>query len=843
MDFFTLGQWGSRDSGWSGQASGPSRTTDTSRFASQRSGAARASGTVSSASPPAELRIVTVNPNFVGEYAVLGLLDQLSNVAPNAAAQYRVAALLTRLGRVTQGNLDNLPGAREVVDDWLDGRPSPDLWLMRLGPLGDPVVCAALVAKLGADSYDQAVSVLNQVTLAYRQKLTELRISQSLNELVELLPNPEKRGYEKRLNEMLSDLCEELCILDIPEVQGRWPAVDMLDFYLQSLPARKWESLLIALRPGRLDAVHVILSRVNKRPPPQLECVLFPFIALKRLRASLDRELYARAEPDLRSLHEALDQAARPESGHVAYRVMRALHILGDRIRQTYGQLPEKLAEEVRKLAVSSLGVYLDAKSRQTGSPDESNLQDLYVYTLHHLRRISSSLRPWGLGLDLDIEALKAVGLQHVDALRRQAVEGMMAMLRTLSEEAVDMPALMRQLGDLAGVELQRIQQLEDLGQSGSGGIAVDDLDDKILEMGEQAMTMLLEEGPAVSADIAMRHVGLMREMAKRYFVISDELKNAIAQRDYREGGRKIESLLFISAYLLGGMCDAMHEKWATVTGASLSDRTQRGSADSAASFSPGIFDPILRAQYGLAYSPTTHAVTLSATDSARARMAPALTSFPSAADCTTQEVTLPVNGTEGTFTVDTRFHAHGIEGASVFLSVRGIGADGQGICVTWPNPAFPHDRRLAMGRALDALGQVAGVRAEALTHLMGYEHVYAAVIQGLQAMGADSPFRLPEDGAIVHLEGGGTLEFDVAQTEDGGFLIATTVGFLKIASVQGTRPDGTTVGISMNPWASWARVQYTLHVSANLRQIRLSEAPQFRHHFDVTTIRELTTT
>lgn len=843
MDFFTLGQWGSRDSGWSGQASGPSRTSDTSRFAPQRSGATRAqhSGTASSASPA--LRIVPVKRTSVNTYDVQSLMEQLSNVAPNEGDKSSAAALLTRLGRATQGNLDNLPGAWNVLDEWLDGQSSPDLWLMRLGPLGDPVVCAALVAKLGEDSYDQAVSVLNQVTLAYRQKLTWLRVSPSLNELVELLPNPERRGYEARLNETLSNLCGELSILDIPEMQGRWPAADMLDFYLQSLPPWKWERLLIALRPGRLDAVHVSLSRVNNRPPPQLECVLFPFIALKRLRASLERELYARTEPELRILHEALDQAARPESGHVAYRVLCDLHVLVDRIRQTYGQLPEKLAEDVQKLAISSLGVYLDAKSRQTGSPVESDLQSLYVYTLHHLRRISSSLRPWGLGLELDIEALKTVGLQHVDVLRRQAVEGMMAMLRTLSAESVDMPVLMRQLGDLAGVELRRLQQLDDLGQFGSGRTAPNELLNLAREMGGQAIATLLKEAPAFRADVAMRHVGLIKEMAGRYFSISVELNEVIAQRDYQEGGRRIESLLFISAYLLNGMYGAMDQQGTANAGTRISDASQPVSADSAASLLPGIFDSILRAQYGLAYSPTTHALTLSASDSARAGMAPALTSFPAAADCTTREVTLPVNGSDATFIVDTQFHVHGIENASVFLSVRGIGPEGQGIGFTWPSSTFSHDRRLAMGRALDALDQVAGVRAEALTHLMGYERVFAAVKQGLRQMGKDSPFKLPDDDTIVHLDDSGTLEFDVAQTEDGGFLIATTVGFPRIASVLGTRPDGTAVDISMNPWASWAQVQYTLHVSANLREIRLIEVPQFRHHFDVKAIKELATT
>lgn len=841
MNFYPLGQRESRGTGWGGAASSLSGAIGTSRFNPQRGGTARSGrpGAASPESPPALPLRSSVNPAPLSGYIILELMRQPALMVANAEVQSPVVRMLGILGEVMQGDLNKLPGAREALDNWLDEQSSQKLEALRGGPLGNPEACKALESKITHDPHGWAVGLLNDVALAFKQYLARERVGGSLMEMVKLLPGPGAGGDAAGVEAELLALQEQLDELDVRGEEGRWPAVDMLDIYLQSLPNGQSERLLIALRPERLETVHALLSQRYGHPEALRGCALAPFAMLVRLHAALEREVHARALPELQMFHEALDQAASTQIPNAASRVLRELHAFVDRTRQTFGPMPEELAEEVQELVADCVGLLRNAERNLTEPLTDSPLKGLDDFALNHLHQISGLLHPWRLRLAPELDAAKAVGLQRVEALRRQAVEGMTAMFYTLSAMRADMQTFVRQLQELAVVEWRCIQQLEDLGQFSSGGPNQDERRALAWKTCKEAMGRLIDEGRVFNVDDAMRHIDLLEDMARRYFMISYKLESVIDLGDYQKSGGKIREHLVTCYHLLNGMGDAMRAR----RGASFFiNASRKSSTDSVARFLSNIFYPALREQYGLAYKSDTGEVALLMTDTVRAEMAPELEKLSPLAARNARQVTLLVNGMDRTFTVNTQFYAHGIENASVFLSVRGVGIGGQDICFTWPDPVFPYDRRQAMGRALDALSKLAGARAEALTHLMDYQYVYAAVQQGLSSMGRNSPFKLHDD-TVVHVEDGGALGFDVAQAEGDGFFITATVGFPNIGSVQGTRLDNADVDIRMNPWSSWAQVQYTLHVSADVQYVRVIEPPQFRHHFEVLAINALAST
>lgn len=96
--------------------------------------------------------------------------------------------------------------------------------------------------------------------------------------------------------------------------------------------------------------------------------------------------------------------------------------------------------------------------------------------------------------------------------------------------------------------------------------------------------------------------------------------------------------------------------------------------------------------------------------------------------------------------------------------------------------------------------------------------------------MGQDSPFKL-EDGSVVMPVGAGRFHFDVERTEDGGFRIGAVMT-IPVKDAVGLGPDGIGIAVAMDPSVSWAQVRVVLSVSPDGQQARMSEPPQFRHHF-----------
>ncbi|HET8635462.1 MAG TPA: hypothetical protein VFL96_01285, partial [Acidobacteriaceae bacterium] len=605
---------------------------------------------------------------------------------------------------------------------------------------------------------------------------------------------------------------------------------------------------------------------------------------LDHLRASLSSAIHAQAQPELRQLQARLTQAAHAQDRLVVARALYDLNALVDRSRQAYGPLPDALTEDVRALINGSRHLFRDFQRNPAGPLNVASLERLDDLSFVYLRRASSL---HFLGLELDRQAASAVAHARVAALRWQAVENMMEVLRTLSEEAVDISVLIPQLRNLSGLELQRIQQLRDLGEFAGGGPGPDECRAMARRTCQLAMEELFRTSrQALIVQNAMRHMMLLMDMEGIFGAVASGLESVLDQEDYRSGGAETLRQVVMTQHLLSGMNNEMNQRLlGLLSGRASSDtdirlyvepiqgmipspaaatllnemnelplnvpyedfvealNAQYPELESQASLDPDAsarFNAIYRAlreQYGVAYDPTQGRAAVTVTDSARATMVPRLRILPFAGPRAPRTFTLTVGGVGKVFTVGQAFHEAAIERGNIRLSVRGVGEAGQAIRFVWPAGLSEWERPRAMGYALDALARVARSSTEPLTRLMDLGRISAILRDSLQEMGGGSPFRL-DDGTVVQPEGDGLLILDVAQNEDWSFRLATTLRIIRIRSVKGARADGAAVIVNMNPRAlNWAEVHFTLHVAPDARWVRVVGLPQFRHYLDVNDI------
>lgn len=610
------------------------------------------------------------------------------------------------------------------------------------------------------------------------------------------------------------------------------------------------------------------------------------FAMQDQLRVSSGSGLHARAQPELGQLRQGLVQARHAQDKLAAARALSELNVLVDRHRQAYGPLPEQMAEEVRKLVNDGVNLFRDAERNPQGPLNVISLKRLDDFTFVCLRQASSL---HALGLELDLRAVSAVAHGRVAALNWQTVENMMDVLRTLSEEAVNVPMLIRQLRGVSGLELQRIQHLTDLGQFAGGGLdpaARRDMAKRTCELAINELFQDSRQAPIVHD--AMRHLFLLVDLEGLFGKVAAGLESVLVQEDYRQGGAEIMTLLVTTRYLLTGMIDEMDQRltgllsgrgsWAADVGlymdlivrmvpgpaaaillnemneqwtempyevfaerlsARYKELESRASLSPDASAQSSVLYHALREQYGVAYDPLSVQAIVIATDSARAKMVPGLKMLPWTGPRVPLTVTLPVDGAEQEFSVDRSFYEDAFGRGNIALSVRGTGADGQAIRFTWPAHLLERERLHVMGEALVAFVRVARSAVEPLTRLMDIGKMKAVLKDALQKMGEESPFQLA-DRTIVQPEGDGYLMLDAVRNEDGSFRLAVTFRIYDIHDVKGVRPDGTGVTVYMNPRsANWAEVRFILHASPDAQWIDVVGLPQFRHRFDVKDIVE----
>jgi hypothetical protein len=245
-----------------------------------------------------------------------------------------------------------------------------------------------------------------------------------------------------------------------------------------------------------------------------------------------------------------------------------------------------------------------------------------------------------------------------------------------------------------------------------------------------------------------------------------------------------------------------------------------------------------LKTDFGVEYDQVGLTVTLTLSESLRAKLAPHLeVPVPGmgGGDAPLKHtVTLPVDGVDTQFTVNASFFKDGIERSSVRLSIKGADPEGRDVDVSWPPGVSRDQHGKPMGNALHALQRIAGPMAEPLTRLMN-QQMGAAILKGLQDMGDESPFKLP-DGSVVLPVGAGQFDFRVEKLEDGSFKLNALMRIpienaVKIDKTRGAMP------VPMNPDTSWTEVSVSLVVAPDGLTIRDAEPPRVSYNF--TTISE----
>lgn len=756
------------------------------------------------------------------------LLGNLAKPANDAGTQSEIARNLAQLSVLAKGDLANLRGGREFLSTYLGELGYLKLIPLRAGVLGYSDVREELLSQVDPSLHEQAAGVLGQLAAALEERWIEAVVQAPLSQIVTLLSTSPVD---------VPKLEEELSLLS--------SGLDKLDMYLQSLPKDQLKVLLMRLRPERLNAAQEALApnegRVKRQQtftaaPPETKKDpkerQFLLSTLNRLRESLEREVQSQVQsqvqPELQSLKDRLAHALQDKNRVAASKALYDLSRLVEKSELSYGSLPKDLAEDVRKLVNNSLSLFRVAWNNPDGPLSDASLSMLDDISLDYLRKASIILHPFGLMLDR--QAAHAVGLERVEAFNQRIVQGMMDAFRTLSEETLSLPVLMRQLRDLSGMEVRRLQQLAELGQF-VDGLSADDRLVMAQETCEQAMNQLLRDGQASIVHAAMQHIELLKSLGDKFGSVSFALGPVVCQKDYNDGGMEATRLVNTTFHLLSGMSSAMHSRLSDLIGA---DYLPMEKPSPSVELSPAFYAATMREQYGVAYNPATHEVTVLLTDSLRAKLIPELDVVPAARSPGMQSIVLLVNGEETEFTFNNQFQAEGLDRHNIRLSIRGAGADGQPIRYTWPTQAPYEEHSDIVEEASDAFVRVALSATDPLTRLMDYEFMAASVMKGLREMGVDSPFKL-DDGTVVHPGGDGLLEFDVKQNEDGSFDVATTVAFSNINGATGMRPDSTDVTVTMNQDStSWAEIQFALHVPSDARQIKVTGLPQFRYHFDV---------
>ncbi|CDM23313.1 hypothetical protein BN940_04196 [Castellaniella defragrans 65Phen] len=753
------------------------------------------------------------------------LLGSLTGAPGDPKSCSRIAEGLARLGDLSGGDLSRLPGGKESLETYLGELGVMDLNALRSGVLGDPEARQAVLDRVDPPRLRaQAALLLDQIAVALEQAVAGQAVQEPLAQIRTLLAGRPVDG--QALEGRLARLSENLAML----------GGDKLGIHLQALSDQELGVLQSVLHTDRLAGARQALAQIrepddespriedapgrqHETPDPQR---VRPGrdspgeTMLDRLSQALDAEIQARVDRALPDPTRELETAlAGGETAAIARALSNLSRHVGE-LGRTYGALPARTARIVREQVTRAMEALRDPDTNPEGPLTRDSLARLDDHALGRLRR-SGALAEFGLRLDLD--GARSESLSRVEALDQRVAEGMSGLLRALSVDQPDMPALMRQLRDLTELELQRNQQLDRMGHFGDQA-GVEDQHALVRQAVRQAFGTLDESGGGPTGERTRQFLGLLLGLEKQFRGAASGLAVLMRGGDSVQGGQETLKRIGTTQHILGGLIDVLHERIA-------------GQLDPGEKIPPevppGPFHTSLVEQYGVRYDPDTGVSTLTLNDAMRARMASSLEAPIDPGIHPTRTVTLPVRGVDTEFSIGSSFLVDGIERSSLSLSVRGAGIDGSPVRSTWPDGVSGEDLGPAMGEALDALFRVAGPGAEPLTRLMN-QQLGGCILEGLQAMGQDSPFRL-DDGSVILPVGAGSLHFDVEKNEDGSFRVGGTMS-IPIKNAVGSDGHGHDFPVAMKPSVSWAQVQVTLTVSPDGLQVRMSEPPQFRHHF-----------
>ena len=752
------------------------------------------------------------------------LLGNLTGSPRDSKVQSRIAQGLARLGDLSGGDLSKLPGGKESLKTYLSELGLMDLSALRSGVLGDPKAREAVISRVEPPRLrTQASALLDQISAQLNEEIAGQVAREPLAQIRTLLDARPVDGAA--LQAQLLRLSEGLAMLG----EGN------LATCLGTLSDAEVEALQRHLHPGKLDGVKGRLPQipegkdapsesegVQQRMPDTEDTRLQQSSRLQQARTMLDRlsqalgqDVHVRVGRSLLSQTTALQQAITDGNRGAISKALFALSQNIRRLEDRYGALPTQSRNELREQVALAVQALRDPTLNPSGPLSRASLRYLDDHSLGMLRAASQSLRAYGL--DIDRNGARAEGLSRVQPLTDRVTEGVVRVLRLVAEDPVRMPALMQHLRDLSEIELQRTQQLEQVGHFGNG-MGADDRKRMGGETFAAAIQRLRDSGEGTLISRLPDRADLIRALWDGMGGAAFCLGDLSGDREYGRGADEAIKRISTGQHMLDAIKEGLYRLRPE------SDNDQQSSVTLPASFYTS-----LATQYGVRYDPKALKSTLVVKDSAWASLEQRLATPINPADHPTRVVTLPVHGTNTQFSVSSQFAEDGLNRVSISLSVRGAGPNGQAVRTTWPEGVQDSQRAPYMGEALDALVKVAGPAAEPLTRLLN-QQVGGPIMQALFAMGMDSPFKL-EDGSVVVPSGSTRFHFDVEKTDDGRFSVGVVVN-TPITGAMRLYPDGTNDGVTMDQTKSWAKIRVTLDVSPDGHQIRMSQPPQFQYHF-----------
>jgi len=752
------------------------------------------------------------------------LLGNLTGSPRDSKVQSRIAQGLARLGDLSGGDLSKLPGGKESLKTYLSELGLMDLSALRSGVLGDPKAREAVISRVEPPRLrTQASALLDQISAQLNEEIAGQVAREPLAQIRTLLDARPVDGAA--LQAQLLRLSEGLAMLG----EGN------LATCLGTLSDAEVEALQRHLHPGKLDGVKGRLPQipegkdapsesegVQQRMPDTEDTRLQQSSRLQQARTMLDRlsqalgqDVHVRVGRSLLSQTTALQQAITDGNRGAISKALCALSQNIRRLEDRYGALPTQSRNELREQVALAVQALRDPTLNPSGPLSRASLRYLDDHSLGMLRAASQSLRAYGL--DIDRNGARAEGLSRVQPLTDRVTEGVVRVLRLVAEDPVRMPALMQHLRDLSEIELQRTQQLEQVGHFGNG-MGADDRKRMGGETFAAAIQRLRDSGEGTLISRLPARADLIRALWDGMGGAAFCLGDLSGDREYGRGADEAIKRISTGQHMLDAIKEGLYRLRPE------SDNDQQSSVTLPASFYTS-----LATQYGVRYDPKALKSTLVVKDSAWASLEQRLATPINPADHPTRVVTLPVHGTNTQFSVSSQFAEDGLNRVSISLSVRGAGPNGQAVRTTWPEGVQDSQRAPYMGEALDALVKVAGPAAEPLTRLLN-QQVGGPIMQALFAMGMDSPFKL-EDGSVVVPSGSTRFHFDVEKTDDGRFSVGVVVN-TPITGAMRLYPDGTNDGVTMDQTKSWAKIRVTLDVSPDGHQIRMSQPPQFQYHF-----------
>lgn len=729
------------------------------------------------------------------------LLGHLTAPSSDVRAQLEVARSVAALSESCGGDLSNLPGGKEALTAYMQDLGIIDLTALKSGTLASDVARSAVLASMEPPLLrEQAADLLAQIADALDQQLARVAFTEPVATIAKLMGTNPING--QALQDQLTKLADSLAML----------GGGALDACPGVLSKADLGALGRAMQPAKLDAARQALANVAGMDAEQIQR---SEAALDRLSEAMGKEARLRTDSQLPPLLDQLDQAVASGDRAAITRELFRLAAEVDALHLVVGSvLPDDAVERLRDGVSRAVDALRDTGRNPDGPLTRDSLRRVDDNSLGLLLIAGSTLQPFGLKCVKD--DARAEAMARVQTVARNVELSAMDFLRAVADGSASPHQLVRQLHELGSLEHQRTHHLGQLGYYGS--YADRDLRTKAtLDIMGAAVRQLIEQGEDDVVQRAVARMDLLQGLVQKYSDITYGMSEMTSADGTGGPAETLKSLKSVE-YVLGGLLNGLP--------VSAEDADKVRPLDL-----PPDYDQAFLEQYGLIFDTDTFTTGMPMTDDMRARMAPFLDLSPTSGG-EAQQVTLPVRGADTQFRVDPSFYLDGIERPSVSLSVRGPSLDDSSpVRATWPRGVPDEARDAPMGEALDALVNVAGESAEPLTRLMN-QQFGAALLEGLQAMGKDSPFKL-EDGSVITPVGRGRFHFDIEKTDDGSFRVGAT---LHMAIKNGVQKDakGEDFPVPMNPDTSWAEVQVMLHVTPDGLRVRMGdELPQFRYHFE----------